>query len=338
VKELIEVVRGRQRNGHRRATARLISLVENNPAAAREVIGALFASTGQAHIIGITGPPGSGKSTLVNEIAKQFRQLDTQVGIVAVDPSSPFTGGALLGDRVRMRDLSGDNGIFIRSMASRGNLGGLAETTGNVIKVLDAAGFEVILVETVGAGQAEVEIASTAHTTLVIEAPGMGDEIQSIKAGILEIADILVVNKADRPGSEKTVKALKMMLHMGDSSRVNHHGRKMVVLGQEAPPNPKEAAWQIPVLETVALDGQGVAQVVESVRRHKEYLRDSGEWLVRELARSRQEVRHLLQARFIAELESAVSESEREMVIAAVAARQLDPYSAVARLFDQAYV
>ena len=232
MKDLIEKVRGRSRNGHRRATARLISLVENNAAAAHEAIAALFPDTGQAHIVGITGPPGSGKSTLVNELAKQFRLRDLLVGIVAVDPSSPFTGGALLGDRVRMRDLSGDDGIFIRSMASRGSLGGLAETTGNVVKVLDAAGFEIILVETVGAGQAEVEIAGAAHTTLVIEAPGMGDEIQTIKAGILEIADILVVNKADRPGSEKTVKALKMMVHMGSGSRrVSHHGRQMDVPG-----------------------------------------------------------------------------------------------------------
>lgn len=337
MQDLIEKVRGRQRNGHRRATARLISQVENNPAAAHEVIAALFADTGQAHIIGITGPPGSGKSTLVNEIAKRFRQLDLLVGIVAVDPSSPFTGGALLGDRVRMRDLSGDDGIFIRSMASRGSLGGLAETTGNVIKVLDAAGFEVILVETVGAGQAEVEIASTAHTTLVIEAPGMGDEIQSIKAGILEIADILVVNKADRPGSAKTVKALEMMLHMGSgSSRVNHHGRQMTVTGDQAVSDPVDDQWSVPVLETVALDGAGVAAVVDSIRRHKEYLSDSGEWLVREMARSRQEVRHLLQTRFMAKLEAAVPESERETVIAAVAARELDPYSAVAKLFEQA--
>ncbi|MGD2050375.1 MAG: methylmalonyl Co-A mutase-associated GTPase MeaB, partial [Chloroflexota bacterium] len=173
------------RKGRRRAIAQLITRVENDESAARSAIKALYGDTGKAHIIGVTGPPGTGKSTLVNEMAKVIRQSALRVGIVAVDPSSPFTGGALLGDRVRMRDLSGDEGIFIRSMASRGSLGGLAHMTGNVVKVLDAAGYEVILVETVGAGQAEVDIASTAHTTLVVEAPGMGDEIQTIKAGIL---------------------------------------------------------------------------------------------------------------------------------------------------------
>jgi putative protein kinase ArgK-like GTPase of G3E family len=173
----------------------------------------------------VTGSPGAGKSTVVNALVKTLRQQDVRVGIIAVDPTSPFTGGALLGDRVRMRDLSGDPGVYIRSMASRGSLGGLARATASVIKVLDAAGFDYVLVETVGAGQAEVDIANAAHTTIVIEAPGMGDEIQSIKAGILEIADILVVNKADRPGADRTVRSLKMMLHLGPVGGTRQSGR-----------------------------------------------------------------------------------------------------------------
>ncbi|MBE9507705.1 MAG: methylmalonyl Co-A mutase-associated GTPase MeaB, partial [Chloroflexi bacterium] len=198
--------------GNRYALARLLSLVEDGGADARAALGALYPHTGQAHIVGVTGAPGTGKSTLVNELAKVLRTQDATVGIVAVDPSSPFTGGALLGDRVRMRDLAGDPGIFIRSMATRGSLGGLARATSDAVKVLDAVGFSVVLVETVGAGQAEVDIARTAHTTVVVEAPGLGDEVQALKAGLLEIADVLVVNKADRPGAAQAARVLEMVI------------------------------------------------------------------------------------------------------------------------------
>lgn len=329
---LIEQVR----IGRRRAIAQLITQIENNDTAARSAIKALYSDTGKAHIIGITGPPGTGKSTLVNGIAKVIRKSDLRVGIIAVDPSSPFTGGALLGDRVRMRDLSGDAGIFIRSMASRGSLGGLAHMTGNVVKLLDAAGYEVILVETVGAGQAEVDIASTAHTTMVVEAPGMGDEIQTIKAGILEIADLLVVNKADRPGSDRTVKALKAMLQMGQSrGYVDHHGKKISVEMSEKDRSDSSEHWQVPVLDTVATDGKGIEELVEVTFAHKTHLQKSGEWHQREKARCRQEIGQLLQTRYLAEIRARVPTAEREKLIVAVAERRIDPYSAVDELFAQ---
>ena len=197
--------------GNRRALARTISQVEDGGPTAHTLLAALYPHTGRGHVIGITGAPGTGKSTLVNALAKTYRAQGRTVGIIAVDPTSPFSGGALLGDRVRMRDLAGDPGIFIRSMATRGSLGGLARATADVISVLDAAGFDRILVETVGVGQAEVDIAGAAHTTIVVEAPGLGDEVQAIKAGVLEIADLFAVNKADREGADHTVMALQMM-------------------------------------------------------------------------------------------------------------------------------
>lgn len=325
--ELITQVRQR----HPRAIARLITQVENSEQAAETAVIALYPATGQAHIIGVTGSPGSGKSSLVNELAKEFRRRNKLVAIVAVDPTSPFTGGALLGDRVRMRDLSGDKGVFIRSMASRGSLGGLSRATSAVLKVLDAAGYNIILVETVGAGQAEVDIASTAHTTLVIEAPGMGDDIQSIKAGILEIADILVVNKADQPGAPRTVKSLETMLHLGHNTRTSHHGQVMETTAVSAPP---PTAWQIPIRETVAPEGKGVPALVDSIETHHNHLHNSGEWQEREKIRSQREIEQLLQNRFMARFQTAVSQTARNQYIEAVAARQLDPYTAVSQLFE----
>lgn len=330
-------------SGRRRALARLMTLVENDQHAAREIVRRIYRETGRAHLIGVTGSPGSGKSTLVNEMAKALRAEGRLVGIVAVDPSSPFSGGALLGDRVRMRDLAGDRGIFIRSMASRGSLGGLARTTGNVVRLLDAAGYDSILIETVGAGQAEVDIAATAHTTLVIEAPGMGDEIQTIKAGILEVADILVVNKADRPGADRTRRALTAMLQMGSGNRSDrvelHHGQLIgtgpIAEGQSATQEPGQNSWRVPVVATVATTGEGVAELMAAVNGHLANLKAGGGWQAREFARSRQEVRQLLREEFIARLTAAVPAEERETLIASVARRETDPYSAVDRLFAE---
>lgn len=331
MQDLIEKVR----DGNIRALARVISRVENDAGDAAEVVRALYQDTGRAQVVGITGPPGSGKSSLVTEIAKEFRKREHKLGIVAVDPSSPFTGGALLGDRVRMQELAGDKGVFIRSMASRGSLGGLARATAAVIKVLDAAGFQTILVETVGAGQSEVDIAQAAHTTLVIEAPGMGDDVQSIKAGILEIADILVVNKADKPGAARTVKGLEMMLHMGPQGGTRHHGRIMertAVVEQRAQ---QERAWRIPVMQTSALKVAGIDKLVEKIVAHGEHLRETGGWLEREQQRSAREVELLLRERLMARLEAAVSPQERDDILAAVARREIDPYTAVEKLFEK---
>ena len=256
--------------GDRLALARLLTQVENSTPQGRQALEALFAHTGRAHLIGVTGPPGTGKSSLVNQLALYLRhsEVPRRVAIVAVDPSSPFTGGAILGDRVRMRDLSGDPGVFIRSMASRGSLGGLAHATSSVVHALDAAGYEVILIETVGAGQAEVDIARLAHTVLVVEAPGLGDDIQAIKAGILEIADILVVNKADQPGVEATERALLSMLQLAhparrvfENQREHHHltnGPDPKGLGD---PAGLSQSWIPPVQRTVATESQGIPEL-----------------------------------------------------------------------------
>ena len=318
--------------GNRRALARVISHIENNDDLAQPLLAALYPQAGAAHLIGVTGAPGTGKSTLVNGMALAYRQRGLTVGIVAVDPTSPFSGGALLGDRVRMRDLAGDPGIFIRSMATRGSLGGLAQTTADVVMALDAAGFDRVIIETVGVGQSEVEIASTAHTTVVVEAPGLGDEVQAIKAGILEIADIFAVNKADREGADRTAMALKMMLALGvpDKHQVMHHGRMLPVELPQISPGPD--GWIPPIHKTVAVHNQGVAELVEDIEAHRRYLEASGTRQVRDHLRAATELRMILRDILLQRTLAATPAAEVAALVQAVAAREIDPYSAARRL------
>ncbi|NMB55203.1 MAG: methylmalonyl Co-A mutase-associated GTPase MeaB [Leptolinea sp.] len=287
--------------GDRLALARILSQIENNAPESHRLLDILFRHAGKAHIIGVTGPAGSGKSTLVNRLALAYRRPQDgtspkKVGILAIDPTSPFTGGAVLGDRVRMRDLSGDDGVFIRSMATRGTLGGLALTTGEMATALDAAGFDVIFVETVGVGQSEMEIARLAHTILLVENPGMGDDIQAIKAGILEIGSIIAINKADRPGVETTERVLRNMLEMnsagyGDDADF-HHGFKTDTAPALAESD--AAAWQIPLIRTVATTGEGIPQVIEALHGHLQYLKTSGRWQVTQKDRLRRDLDNLI--------------------------------------------
>jgi LAO/AO transport system kinase len=300
--------------GDRRAAAQLVTLMEDGGPAARDAIAALYPHTGRAHIVGVTGSPGTGKSTLVYELAKEFRAREMTVGIIAVDPTSPFSGGALLGDRIRMQKLSTDEGIFIRSMASRGQLGGLARATGDAIKVLDAFNCDLIMVETVGAGQSEVEIARAAHTVIVIDAPGLGDDIQAIKAGLFEIADIFVVNKADRNGADRTYLTLQMMLDMDETHDAT--------------------VWRPPLLKTIALQGEGAALVADAVQRHLLHLRESGQLLARKKRLAEEELRRILGQGLLDRLLHQVSEEQWDSLAAGVCDREMDPYTAADTLLE----
>lgn len=316
--------------GNRRALARVISLVEDDGPEAHALLAALYPHTGRSYVVGITGAPGTGKSTLVNALAKAYRATGKTVGIIAVDPTSPFSGGALLGDRVRMRDLAGDPGIFIRSMATRGSLGGLAHATADVISVLDAAGFDRILVETVGVGQAEIDIASAAHTTIVVEAPGLGDEVQAIKAGVLEIADLFAVNKADREGADHTVMALQMMQGLAPAP-AGHHGAQQRAVHAEPGPQP-DGSWLPPITKTVAIRGEGVLTLRDWVERHARYLRDSGQFVRRETMRAATALDHILRDRLIAALLARLPDGHLNRLVEAIARREIDPYTAADQL------
>ena len=246
--------------GDVRAIARMLSRAESGSVEARGALDLLYQRTGRAHVVGITGVPGSGKSTLVAKLAAEFRKSGRKIGIIAVDPSSPFTGGAILGDRIRMGEVSGDPGVFVRSMATRGALGGLARGTLEAVDILDAGGYDVIVIETVGVGQDEVDVVRAAHTTVVVSAPGLGDDIQAIKAGILEIADIHAVSKGDKPEADRTVSDLKNMIGLG----VALAGR---IVGRLAP-----------VIKTCSPKDQGIAELVRAIDAHREYLLESGEY------------------------------------------------------------
>lgn len=310
--------------GDRRALARLLSWVENGAPEGREALATLFPRTGQAHVIGITGSPGAGKSTLVGKLAKEFRRRVPRLAVVAVDPTSPFSGGALLGDRLRMQDLVSDTGVFIRSMASRGHPGGIAHATRDVVLLLDAIGFPIILVETVGAGQAQVEVARVAHTVVLVEAPGMGDDVQALKAGLMEIADIIVVNKADRPEARQTVRALQSaQLGMGTAG---HHGPAAEALLEVA------AGWETPILQTAAVENQGIAELVETIEAHRRYLQESGRWELLLRLHARAEVETWLQRHLMLLLEERVGEERLAAAVEAVLRRETDPASAAQAL------
>jgi LAO/AO transport system kinase len=308
------------REGSRRALSRLLTAIESRTPAAEEALRMLYPVAGGAHVVGVTGPPGGGKSTLVSALVATARAADRPVAVLAIDPSSPVTGGAILGDRIRMNDYAGDRDVFIRSMASRGHLGGLAGTTAESAAVLDACGFGLVFIETVGTGQSEVEVASIADTTVVVQAPEMGDEIQALKAGLLEVADLVVVNKADRPGADRAAAQLRSMLTLGDD-----------VTGSPDRPRPKRPR----VLLASGLTAAGVPELLAQLDRiHEARADDAGPQAAR-LARARAQVEGILADRTRDALWSAHRRAGTDALMERVAAHELDPYAAADRLLEQ---
>jgi LAO/AO transport system kinase len=305
----------RARSGEPRAVARLISLVEDASPHLREVAAALAPHTGRARVVGLTGSPGVGKSTMTSQLVTALRRKDLRVGVLAVDPTSPFSGGALLGDRVRMQEHATDPGVFIRSMASRGHLGGLSWATPQALRVLDAAGCDVVLIETVGVGQSEVEVAGLADTTLVLVAPGMGDGIQAAKAGILEIADVFVVNKADRDGADQTVRELK-------------HGLSLARRERSGP------SWRPPVVRAVAARGEGIDDLMAAMDEHRAWLVDRGELELRRQARAAAEVEAIALQQLRSRLGDLRGGTALDQLAKRVASGEVDPYAAADDLID----
>ncbi len=298
--------------GDRRSIARAITIIENNEPEAHDLVARVYPHTGKAHVIGLTGAGGAGKSTLIEKLIREYRRREMKVGIVAVDPTSPFSGGAFLGDRIRMQELSTDSEVFIRSMASRSHLGGIARATKDAVRILDAAGKDVIMVETVGAGQSEVEIIKVAQTIIVVHAPGLGDDIQAIKAGIMEIADIFVINKADRENADKAVVDIQSNLQM----------------------NSKQILWKPPVLKTVAITGEGIPELVEKIEEHRCFLKgdpECGKISLRNRAEAElvEAVREKVTSSLIEELKK---QGKFDELIHEIMERRIDPASAAQRL------
>lgn len=323
--------------GEVRAASRLMRDIDDGEPSAQKELQALFPKTGHAWIIGITGSPGAGKSTLTDRLIARFRAQGKSLGVLAVDPTSPFTGGAILGDRIRMQDHATDAGVFIRSLATRGNLGGLSRATGDCIRVMDAMGRDIILVETVGVGQDEIDIAQMAHTTLVVAVPGMGDDIQAIKAGILEVADLFVVNKADLDGADRVVRELRQMLelrHAVHAKPVEHDAQHRLLKQPKrlAPQKDKDGIpteWEPPILKVVAAKDEGVTELMAGIQKHWTFLDASGQKRVKERTRAAMQFVALLRDRL---LKDALGKLEKERgqldeVASAIAERQADPYA-----------